>query len=141
MLWRIFYPQLFQTYIALIVPAMFLCSRRLVSKRSTLAGLILSTASFVVVVRLPIGAGIWFLIEGLTIGGRSEYSFWNGVPLAAFMALCGACAGALIIRFIFKERIGRKEFALLYAGNLAPTALAVGGIVAWAITYPPQILA
>lgn len=38
MLWHIYYPQLSEIYIVFIVPTMFICSRRVTSKRSTMAG-------------------------------------------------------------------------------------------------------
>jgi hypothetical protein len=140
-LWHIFRPQLFEIYIAFLVPTMFICSRRLLSNRSTLAGLILSVTSFIVVMRFPVGALLWIIIEALTFGERGRYSFLNGIGFAVFMPLCGASAGALVVRFIFKKRIGRKEFALLYAGNSLAAALAIALVLTWALIYPPQILA
>ena len=140
-LWHVFRPQLFEIYTVFIVPAMFVCSRRLMTQRSTLAGLILSVASFIVVMRFPIGAILWIIIEALTFGERGRYSFLNGIGFAIFMALCGALAGLLIVRFVFKERIGKKGFALLYVGNLLAAAFAIGLVLTWALIYPPQIIA
>ena len=140
-LWHISYPTLFEIYIVLIVPTMFICSRRLVSKRSTLAGLILSGVSFIVVMRFPIGAIIWIIIEGLMIGERGRYSLLNGIPIAALMALCGTVAGAFVVRFIFTESMGKKEFALRYAGNLLATGLAITTLLVLLSIYPPQVIA
>jgi hypothetical protein len=140
-LWRIYYPTFFEIYIVLIVPAMFFCSRRIVSKRSTLVALVLSVVSLIVVVRFPIGAIIWMIIEALTFGDRGRYSFWNGVPFAIFMALFGALACAGAIRFVFKERVGRKNFALLYTCNFLAVALAITFILVLAFTWPPEVIA
>jgi hypothetical protein len=120
---------------------MFLCSRHLVSKRSTFAGFILSGVSFIAVMRFPIGAIIWIIIEGLTIGERGRYSLLNGIPFAALMALCGTFAGAVIVRFIFREPMGKKKFALLYAGNLLATAFAITILLVLVSIYPPQVIA
>jgi hypothetical protein len=141
LLWHIFRPTIFEIYIALIVPTMFLCSRRLISRRPTLAGLILSAASFVVVMWFPIGAILWLIIGGLAFGERGRYSLLNGLPFATLMALCGTCADALIARFIFRERVGKKEFALLYAGNLLATALTIAILLILVSIYPPQVIA
>jgi hypothetical protein len=140
-LWHIFRPELIEIYIVFIVPTMFICSRRLMSKHSTLAGLVLSVASFIVVVRFPIGAMLWIIIEALTFGERGRYSFLNGIGFAIFMALGGALVGTLIVRFIFKKRVGKKEFALLYAGNFLAAALAIALVLTWALAYPPEIIA
>jgi hypothetical protein len=140
-LWHMCYPILFEIYIAVLVPTMFICSRRLMSKRSTIAGLVLSAASFVVVMWLPIGAIAWLIIEGLLIGEQSRYSLWNGISFAPLMALGGALIGAMIVRFIFRERIGKKGFALLYAGNLVSAVLAIAAVLVWVSMYPPQVIA
>lgn len=141
MLWHMLGPITFEVYIILLVPVMFICSRRLVSKRSTLAGLTLSGASFFVVMRFPIGAILWLIIGGLTFGERGRYSLLNGIPFAALMALSGTCAGAIIIRFIFRERVGKKEFALLYAGNFLATSLTITILLILVSIYPPQVIA
>jgi hypothetical protein len=140
-LWHMCYPMLFEIYIAVLVPTMFICSRCIMSKRSTLAGLVLSAASFVVVMWFPIGTIAWLIIEGLMIGERARYSLWNGISFAPVMALCGALIGAIIVRFIFRERIGKKAFALLYAGNLVSAVLAIAVVLIWVSMYPPQVIA
>lgn len=141
MLWHIFRPWIFEIYVVLIVPTMFVCSRRLVSKHSTLAGLILSATSFIVVMWFPIGAFLWLIIGGLTFGEPGRYSLWNGIPFATLMAMCGTCAGAIIVRFVFRERIGKKGFAVLYAGNLLATALTITILLIFISVYPPQVIA
>lgn len=140
-MWHACYPMLFKVYVIVIVPTMFVCTRRLRSKHSTLAGLILSAVSFVVVMRFPIGAVVWMIIEGLTLGEQAQFSLFNGFSFAPLMALCGAFSGAVILRLIFRERIGKKGFALLYIGNLLTTVFAIAVVLTWISIYPPQFIA
>jgi hypothetical protein len=140
-LWHIYRPTILEIYIVLIVPIMFICSRQLVSKRSTLAGLMLSGASLIAVVRFPIGAILWIVIEDLTFGDRGRYSLLNGIPFVALMALCGTCADAILVRFVFKERVGNNGLALLYAGNVLAIGLTMTILLILVSIYPPQIIA
>ncbi len=120
---------------------MFICCKYLVSKRFTLAGLVLSAASFMVSMYFPLGAFAWIIIEALTFGERGRYSILNVIPFAVFMALFGAIAGGIILRYIFQEQIGKKRFAVLFLGNLIPTSLAITSILVWVSIYPQQVIA
>jgi hypothetical protein len=140
-LWKISHRTLFESYIIVIVPTMFVCSRRLVSSRPTIAGLVLSGASFVVVMRFPIGALAWVILESLVFGEAGRYSLFNAIPFAALMALGGATINAIIIRWFFKEPVGKKEFGLLYAGNAFATTVSIGVVLILLRIYPPQVLA
>ena len=140
-MWHVYHLVLFAGYLIFIMPAMFLCTRRFMSKRSTLAGILLSAVSFVVVVRFPIGGAVWMVIEGLTLGEQTQYSLLNGFSFAPLMALSGAISGAVILRFIFGERFGKKGFALLYLGNLVAIVFAIATILIWMSIYPPRFIA
>ena len=140
-MWHVCRPWLFEVYIVLIVPAMLVCAQRLIPKRSILAGLTLSVASFTVVMWFPIGAIAWMIIEGLTIGENAKYSLLNGISFAPLMALCGASVSAVVVRFVFREHIGKREFAQLYIWNLLPIALAISAILILLAIHPPQFIA
>ena len=141
MMWHFYHLVLFVVYLVVIMFAMFVCTRRLMSKRSTLAGILLGAVSFVVVVRFPIGGVVWMVIEGLTLGEQTQYSMLNGFSFAPLMALCGAISGAVILRFIFREHLGKKGFAVLYLGNLVAITFAIAAVLIWAFIYPTQAIA
>ncbi len=140
-LWRVYGPQLYGAYIVFIVPAMFLCARRVVTKHSTLAGLVLSLASFLVVVRYPVGGFVWMVIEILLGGEAVPLPPWTGISFAPLMALGGAAAGALILRLVYRQRVGKKQFALLFAGNLVTAVLAITAILILITILPPHMIA
>ncbi len=139
-LWKICHVTLFEMYIVLVVPTMFLCARRLVSKHSTIAATLLSAGSLTAM-WWPIGAGLWIMVEELAAWNRLYSSLWNGVLIAALMALGGTVVGALILRYVFKTSINGKVFAVLYGANLAPVALSIAMLLIWISKYPPQIIA
>lgn len=81
------------------------------------------------------------IVEAVVIGEQTQLSLLNGISFAPLMALGGASVGAIIVRFIFRVPMGKKEFTLLYAGNLLATGLALTTLLVLVSIYPPQVIA
>ena len=61
----------------------------------------------------------------------------NWVALLLVIALISAISDALVLHFVFKQRLGRNRFWLLYVANTMCVGVAACGMYFFLVAHPP----
>jgi hypothetical protein len=107
--------------------------------RRAIADVVMSACSSLTVVTVPLAWLVLALPRTFVnrIFGLDDSSPLNWVALLLTVAMFGAICDACIMRFVFRCRLGKQAFWLLYLVNAVTVAFAAVGMGAYMIAHPP----
>jgi len=98
-----------------------------------------AASSLLNLIAVPVAYLVWALprLALNRVFGADDDDPVNWVALLLVMALISAISDALVLHFVFRQRVGKKWFWLLYVVNTMCVAAAACGMYFFLVAHPP----